>query len=71
MKRHSNAQLLWEARNVAKEHGLFITEDKSQAGKTTYKVFRCVTPKNQCIGHRSSVPSLRRFVFHCAGVPLK
>ena len=68
MKRHSDAQKLWEAKTIAREHGMFVVEKPIAPGECRYLVYRCVTPKNQCLGTRASIAGLLPFVRKCAGV---
>ncbi len=66
-------QLLWEARELAKAHHLYIVEVHDKTGDkliTAYVVYRQAvngTPK-QRLGKRRDPADLLRFVKDCAGV---
>lgn len=56
-RRHSPLQQLKEAKQIAKDHGLFVVERSG-----SYLLYREQTPHNVYVGSRRSPESLRAFV---------
>lgn len=61
MTRHSAAQQLVEARQIAKDHGLVLSEKSDAPGKTRYLLYRKL-PNGQVayIGQRCDVDPLEK-----------
>lgn len=62
-RRHSSLQQLKEARQIAKDHGLFVAEKKDSQGNTAYLLYREM-PRgpNVFVGKRSSPEAMRDLV---------
>lgn len=54
-------QVLKEARQIAQDHGCFISEKSDKAGTTTYLLYRKTTPPTY-VGRRTSVTGLHSMV---------
>lgn len=57
-------QQLIEAKQIAKDHGMFLVERKGKA--TEYLLYRATTPRNAFLGKRNSVSGIRSLVAKCA-----
>lgn len=63
MTRHSPAQKLIEARQIARDHGLVLIEKSIEPGKTSYIVYRKLpTGRLALIGKRSTPEATRAYV---------
>jgi hypothetical protein len=62
MRRHSDAQQVKEAQQLARDHGMFVV-DKG----TRYLLYRKMPHRNVFIGTRGSPAALLKFVSDCAG----
>jgi len=63
MTRHSAAQQLVEARQIAKDHGLKVIDCKTAPDKTDYVVYRVLPDGHDTrLGKRSSPQGLRKWV---------
>jgi len=63
MTRHSAAQQLIEARQIAKDHGLLVIDCPVQPGKTDYVVYRKLPDGSRTrLGKRASPEGLRAYV---------
>lgn len=68
MTRHSPAQQLTEARQIAKDHNLLLTEKSSEPGKTTYYVYRLLDRgRRSFLGKRGTPEGARAYVAKLAG----
>lgn len=61
MASQTPTQALKEARQIAKDHGMFVVE---KPGK--FHLYRKSEPKNIYLGFRSDIGEFRRFVERCA-----
>lgn len=69
MKRHSPAQQLREAKQIAKDHGMVVIEKQIARGETDYFVYRFVPGRGKVfLGHRKQIEMLRRWVAKLADV---
>lgn len=63
MTRHSPAQQLAEARQIAHDHGLLLTEKNLEPGKTIYVVYRLLDRgRKTFLGKRGSPEGARAYV---------
>ena len=63
MTRHSAAQQLKEARQIAKDHGLVLFEKSIEPGKTEYSVCRPLPDgRKSWLGKRSTPEGVRALV---------
>lgn len=63
MTRHSAAQQLIEARQIAKEHGLLVVDCPVEPGKTDYVVYRRLPDgRKSRLGKRTDPVRLRQYV---------
>lgn len=60
-RRHSPLQQLKEAKQIARDHHLFVVEKPDRDG-TRYLLYREAQPRNTYIGARSSPEALRALV---------
>ena len=60
-RRHSPLQQLKEAKQIARDHGLFVVE-KAERDGTRYLLYREQQPTNALIGRRSSPGGIRDLV---------
>lgn len=60
-RRHSPLQQLKEAKQIARDHGLFVVE-KAERDGTSYLLYREQQPTNTLIGRRSSPSGIRNLV---------
>lgn len=56
-RQHSPIQQIKEAKQIARDHGLFVVE---KGGK--FLLYRCSTPRNVFIAQRGTPESLRQLV---------
>lgn len=67
MTRHSPAQQLIEARQIAKDHGLILSEKSLEPGKTEYRVYRKLpSGRPAYLGRRSTPEAVRAYVARLA-----
>lgn len=63
MTRHSAAQQLIEARQIASDHGLVVSEKSTAPGKTSYLVYRKLPDgRKTFLGKRGSPEGVRAYV---------
>lgn len=63
MTRHSAAQQLAEARQIAKDHGLLVIDCPVEPGKTDYVVYRRLPDGRKArLGKRTDPVRLRKYV---------
>lgn len=65
MASHTPLQQLKEAKQIAKDHGMFVAEQKARDG-TTYLLYREGHPRNVFLGKRSTPEGIRTLVAKCA-----
>jgi hypothetical protein len=65
MATHTPLQQLKEAKQIAKDHRMFIAEKKERAG-TLYLLYRAATPRNIFLGKRVTPSGIRTLVSKCA-----
>lgn len=65
MRRHSPIQQLHEAKQIARDHNMFIVEKPAPEG-TDYIVYRKTPCGNTRLGARRDIGALRRFVAKAA-----
>lgn len=63
---HTPLQQLKEAKQIARDHGLFVVEKQDGRGKTAYLRYRENRPANTYIGRRSSPAGIRALVCKAA-----
>jgi hypothetical protein len=61
MRRHTPRQQLSEAKQIARDHGMFVLK---KDGKLL--LYREATPRNVYVGMRSEIGAFRSFVARCA-----
>lgn len=63
MIRHSAAQQLVEARQIARDHGLVLCEKPIEPGKTSYIVFRRLPQgRKTFLGKRGTPEGVRAYI---------
>lgn len=63
MTRHSAAQQLIEARQIAKDHGLLVIDCPVEPGKTDYVVYRRLPDgRKSSLGKRGTPEGVRAYV---------
>lgn len=60
--RHSAAQQLHEAKQIARDHGCVVFERPDTAGRTAYLLYRLVGVRRVFVGKRTSPEGIRRLV---------
>ena len=65
-RRHSPLQQLKEAKQIARDHGLFVIEKPDGRGNTAYLLYREHRPGNVYIGRRNTPEGIRRLVCKAA-----
>ena len=60
--RHTPAQQYKEAKQIARDHGMFFFEKNGR-----YILYRECQPRNVYLGYRTDIGDFRRFVESCAG----
>jgi hypothetical protein len=67
MTRHSPAQQLTEARQIAKDHGMVLFEKPIEPGKTSYIVYRKLPDgRKTFLGKRGTPEGVRAYVARLA-----
>lgn len=67
MRQSSGLQQLKEAKQIARDHGLFVVEKPATPGQTNYIVYRHLpNGRNSRLGVRKTVAQLIRFVSRLA-----
>lgn len=61
-RRHTPLQQLKEAKQIARDHGLFVSEKKDIRGNTAYLLYREVPGRNVFVGKRNSPEGIRALV---------
>lgn len=64
MPSHTPLQQLKEAKQIAKDHGMFVVERKAK--DTEYLLYRALTPGNVFLGKRATPGGIRNLVAKCA-----
>lgn len=68
MTRHSPAQQLKEARQIARDHALLLVEKPIEPGKTSYIVYRPLSDgRKTFLGKRGTPAGIRAYVSKLAG----
>lgn len=62
MRRHTPMQQLKEAKQIARDHGLFVVEKTDCRGTTRYLLYRALEPRAAFIGRRGSPEDIRALV---------
>ncbi|THF61434.1 hypothetical protein E6C76_20350 [Pseudothauera nasutitermitis] len=65
-RRHTPLQQLKEAKQIARDHGLFVAEKKDIRGHTAYLLYRETPTRNVFVGKRSSPEGIRALVCKAA-----
>ena len=65
MASHTPNQQLKEAKQIAKDHGMFVVEQKAAAG-TQYLLYRELSPRNAFLGKRATPSGIRKLVANVA-----
>lgn len=65
-RRHSPLPQLKEAKQIARDHGLFVVERQDTRGITTYLLYRGTSPRNTFVGRRRDIGALRAMVCKAA-----